>query len=172
MFLDTIREGLNTVEKKLAEWCQPVRDFLDNNPTLYKVCIVAIHFFRAAGMFALMVISPMPLAIPMIGVMLGFSALYFAAVERFCPWKFTLPSSIGGFAIWAAKAAIVAIIANTAFLTIASTVGTVLGLLSLAGYTAFVCYLSHRDVQTYLDKKNAALPTEQNDCCSGCCSNV
>src|ERR1700722_8234217 len=93
-FIESINKGMAKIENQLNEWFEPVRDFFDKHPELYKVIVVAMHFFRAVGMFALMVISPLPM-VATFGIMLGFNLIYFAAVERFCPWKFALPSTLG-----------------------------------------------------------------------------
>ena len=140
--------------------CDKVGKFLDKHPLLYKITLVISHIFRAVMMFALMHLIPLS---PLLtcGLMLIPTLLYRSAIERFCAFRFSLPSLAGGLAIWAARATLVSIIAGVAFSSLAATCWTILGPLSLAGYLAFICYISHKDVEKRLEDLSKEKP-----CCS------
>jgi hypothetical protein len=153
---------LTAVENRINEWCTAFGEFLDENPGFYKICIVADHFFRSCQMYGLMSISPLSMPITFGVGMLGFSCLYMTTVElRFCSWKFTLPSLFGALALWAARASILNIVAKRAFASLGGAAFAAFGLVSLAFYTLWACYLSHRDVEAYLERKKA-----QSSCCA------
>jgi hypothetical protein len=159
MLVGAIETMQTFIENEAAKCYTFVGEFLDNHPKLYKVCIVASHFFRSSMMFALMEVSPLG-KVASCSIMLGFSFFYRASVERFCPWKFTLPSIFGAFALWAAKSALIATISKAVFISLTAALGATLGYLSLAAYIGYIFYLSHTDVQAHLEKKHS------------CCGNV
>ena len=118
------------------EWCDSVGNWLDQNPTVYKVALIVNHVVRALMNFAMMVWMPMPL-LGSAGLMLIPSLLYRASVERFCVFRFTLPSWAGGVAMSIAM--------------ISVSLGGVL----LAGYIVMVMYISHNDVEERMARLKA-----------------
>lgn len=125
--------------------------FLDKNPTLYKIVLVVSHFFRAAAMYGMMLVMPVPIPAAM-GIMLGGSLLYRAAVERFCCFRFALPSFVGAVAIWVARAAIINIVSGTVLHPVGMVLGCTLALAPLAGYVTWVSYQSHVDINKRMKK--------------------
>jgi hypothetical protein len=111
--------------------CNQAADFLDSHPQTYKTVLVASHFFRMGAMFAMMQAMPLPFLVTCTLVTLP-SLLYRASIERFCNFRFTLPSLAGAIAMQAAKGSL-----GASFLT-------------LGAYTAFVCHLSNHDIDRYL----------------------
>jgi hypothetical protein len=163
MFIDLITRGLTTLENKTTQWIEPIGKYLDKHSGLYKICVVAIHIFRASAMFALMELSPLSL-LATCSLMVGASILYRAAIERYCAWKFAIPSMIGAGAMWAAKLSLIGVIAGKAFDSLGSAISVVLGLLSLTCYLGWICYLSHQDIENHLkNNKNSS-----NTSCPGC----
>lgn len=161
---------LNAIQKTY----DAVGESLDQHPTLYKVVLVAAHFFRAAAMFSFMMWMPTPLPVT-IGIMVAGSLLYRAAVERFCCFRFTLPSLTGAGAAWLTQLAHMSI-ASKAALTALGMALHALTFLPLLGYAIGVIYLAHRDVenrreQLKLKEPSAVLTqvkvSENNapDCC-------
>ena len=135
-------EGKDIFDKE----CDKVGAFLDRNPTLYKVVLVASHVFRAISMYAMMESLPLHPVVSM-GLLLIPSLLYRSAVERFCKFRFSLPSAVGGLAIWVGRAALISCLAGVAFVSISSSLCTGLGFLALGGYACFICNISHLDVE-------------------------
>jgi hypothetical protein len=157
---------VDRLDNLMRKGADPVSKFLDDHPKVYKIYIFSMHFFRSTLMFALMTVSPLPVIVT-VGLMGGASFLYFAGVEKkFCNFKFTIPSTFGGIALWMAKAAIIKIVAGTAFINLGAFLIVSAGLTSLVLYTTWVCYISHRDIRNYFEKKHLA-STNQNPCCAG-----
>lgn len=94
-------------------------------------------------------------------VSLAPSLLYRASIERFCIFRFALPSFAGGVALWAGRAAIVSILAKTAFASAGSLFTASLGLVTLAGYTVFVCRQASADIDQYMKRFGKV------SCCGG-----
>ncbi len=163
MCIETIHNIQTAIDQKVAEWCKPIGEFFDANPTVYKVCTVVLHFFRAGGMYALMSFSPFGF-IPTAAAMFGLSFLYLAAAEeRGCPWKFTLLSTAGALAMYATQSSLICVIAKTA-LTPFSSLTTALGFACLPLYTLLASYRAHYDVEAYLEKKGKMAGRSK-----GCC---
>jgi hypothetical protein len=72
---------------------------LDRYPNVYKTTLVASHFFRAVMMSCMISASPLI----GIGLAIPLSLVYRFSVERFCIFRFTLPSLIGGLALFIFK---------------------------------------------------------------------
>jgi hypothetical protein len=114
---------------------------LDHHPEVYKVVLVASHLFRASSMFALM--KSLTMSDPLsVGIMVGASLLYRASIERFCQFRFTLPSLIGGGVMWAAHR-----IALPSFAGSAIRMG--MGGMGLVGYFVYIVSLSCADIERY-----------------------
>ncbi len=117
-------------KKFFDDQCDKVGSFFDKNPLLYKITLVAIHIISADIMFTYMSASPHA-ALLLSGAILIRSLVYRCAVERFCTFRFSLPSLIGATTIWALPT---------------------LGPLPIVGYLISVLYISHTDVEN-LQKK-------------------
>ena len=143
--LETLRNHYEQTQKSFDDACDQVGFFLDQQPTLYKISIVAIHFFRAITVFAMMEINPFS-PLTSLAILIPASLLYRAAVERFCTFRFTLPALSGGLALWVAKQAVIALVVESAF-SLLTTAAAGVGICSLAGYLVFVYSRSHFDVE-------------------------
>ena len=143
--------------------CKKVGHFLDKNPFIYKIVMIANHLFRASAMFAMMLYSPLhPLATA--GILLGQSLLYRASVERFCSFLFTIPSMVGGIALWTGQKALISYLAGTAFSSLGGVLLTSVAAISITGYLGYICYVSHRDIDAYMTRINGA-SDDSNGCC-------
>lgn len=160
--MSVVEKTYNNVANGIQNAYDAVGTFLDKHPTLYKVVLVACHFFRAAAMFGAMMWMPIPMPITA-GIMVAGSLLYRAAVERFCCFRFTIPSLVGAGAAWVAQLAIINLVSNTALIP--------LGFIPLLGYTAWVIYLSHRDIENRMKliQQNAPQSPPQSPPLSPCC---
>lgn len=104
----------------------------DKRPTVYKISLVVSHIFRSVMMSALMSASPFFT----IGLVVPLSLLYRVTVERFCSFRFTLPSLLGGAAL---------ILSNHSFF----------GYISFGCYLGMVSYISHKDVENLISSKKS-----------------
>jgi len=131
------------VESKqvLDEWCDSLGNWMDEHPTVYKVVLVVSHLFRAAMILAMIDWMQLPIFMSA-GLMLIPSLLYRASVERFCVFRFTLPSWAGGIALWIARGAI-------------GTVYAPLGAALLVGYGVMILYISHTDIEARMARLQA-----------------
>jgi hypothetical protein len=161
MIVQPIHSFANYVNDKFDQSCRKISHFLDRHPVLYKVMLVASHLFRAAGMYGLMMISPLPLAVNCAGMLAG-SVLYRASVERFCCFHFALPSCAGAAAIWILRVPAIQLISGAAFSSPGMAAASVVGALPLLGYVGYIIYLSHTE---YEGKMNRAFV---NSSCTGC----
>lgn len=169
MNLNPIEKAYHTVSSGINEAYDVVGKFLDKNPTLYKIVLMASHFFRAVAMFGAMMWLPIPMLVTT-GVMVTGTLLYRAAVERFCCFRFAIPSMVGAGAAWFAHLTAVNFVSGVALSSIAMTIAHSLLFLPLLGYTAWVIYLSHSDIEKRMEllfpsKKEVELPTEPDCCC-------
>ena len=139
--------------------CDQTAHFLDTHETSFKVVLIASHLFRAGSMFAMMRSIPLPLPIA-VGLLVPPSLLYRSAIERFCNFRFTLPSLAGGIAIWAGRAAMISFATKAAFVSLGAFSSALLGATSLAAYLIFICDLSNSDVERHLQN------VKQRHCCS------
>lgn len=137
--------------------CDNVGAFLDTKPTLYKVAIFATHLFRSLAVLGMIAACPFSPQVS-IALLIGSSLLYRAAVERFCTFRFTLPSLVGGSALWMTRQAVIALSAGSAFTSIGALFAIGFGACSLAGYLVFVARLSHFDVERRMSNV-------QKNCC-------
>ncbi len=145
-------------QKVFDEACNQVGDFLDNNSTLYKIAIFATHIFRSFAVLGMVAASPFSPLVSM-ALLVSTSLLYRAAVERFCRFRFTLPSLVGGTTMWVTKQAVTAVANKSAFTSIGALFSVGFGLCSFGGYLVFACCLSHLDVEKRLQNL-------QKPCCS------
>jgi NAD/NADP transhydrogenase alpha subunit len=133
-------------QKTFDKACDQAGAYLDKNPTMYKIAIFATHIFRSIAVLGMIETNPFS---PLVSLtmLVSSSLLYRAAVERFCTFRFTLPSLAGGAAMYVTKQAIVSLAAKSAFTSIGALFSIGFGLCSLAGYLIFVSSLSHFDVE-------------------------
>lgn len=88
----------------LSSWANQAKTYLEQNPRLYKVTLLVNHLFRAVCMGALMfVLAEAFSPVLACGVCLGGALLYRITVEGNCAFKFALPATFGGFALWTAS---------------------------------------------------------------------
>lgn len=175
--MNTIDNACNTFMNGIQKVYDGTGKFLDKHPSLYKVVLVACHFFRAVSMFGFMMWMPTPLPVT-IGVMVAGSLLYRAAVERFCCFRFTIPSLVGAGAAWLSHLTFVNSVSNAALTSLGITVNA-LASIPLLGYTAWIVYLSHKDIEnrmkqlkltqqnvpTLVPDKNSSKTSSLTDCC-------
>jgi hypothetical protein len=155
--VNAIEKTYETVKTGIDKAYDEVGKFLDNNPILYKIVLIASHFFRALAMFGIMMWMPLPMPVTATA-MIGGTLLYRAAVERFCCFRFAIPSMIGGTAAWLTHLAAVNFISGVALSSVGMTIAHALAFIPLLAYTAWVIYISHEDIE----KRMALL---HPDCC-------
>lgn len=130
--------------------------FLDDNPTVNKLHVAAMHFFRAFKTFATMMVLPFhPAVNALLGVVPSF--VYFGAIERFCQFKFELWSMAGGMAMYTAMPAIVSICTATAFASIGAFALAMAQLIPLIVYSVTVVIVAHQDVEASIRRGSCCL---------------
>ncbi len=144
-------QTISHFEKNLSR----VAHFLDKSPTTYKVSLISSHIFRAASMYAMMETFPMPISL---GLMAASSLLYRASIERFCIFRFTLPSLAGGAAMWAVKSTAIALLAGKVMASSGMVLLAGVSVACLAAYFIHICRLAHNDIEKYMQK--------QKGCCA------
>jgi len=151
--IDLIQANWTLATKNFDAKCDKVGLFLDKNPTCFKTVLFASHLFRATSMYGMMECLPFSLPVTA-GLMIFSSVLYRASIERFCSFRFTLPSLAGGVALWGAKNAAILILSKAAFSSIGAFFSAGLGIACLAGYLVFICKVSDSDVEKYMSRFN------------------
>ena len=108
-------------------FCNRAATFLDHHPILYKTALIISHIFRGAMVFAMIYISPL------IGLatMIPLSLIYRISIERFCIFRFTLPSLFGGISLYLSHL-------------------TPLGFIPLTAYSIMICKTSNDDINNHL----------------------
>ena len=129
--MNRIESFIHSIEQKVEDVNQAAGKFLDEHPTVFKVVLIGSHFFRAASIFALMVLSPLPLPITC-GIILVGSLIYRAAVERFCSFRFALPSCVGGAALLFSQSYLITLILGQAFASLGLALVSIAGIVPLA----------------------------------------
>ena len=140
MCLNTVSPfNLDVVSKNLGGW-------LDKHPTANKVVIVAFHFFRASMMTAC--VSAMPFSMPVnMGLGLTLNLGYRLAIERRCPYKFALLSSLGGACLRYSMTGLMSVAQQSAFQSIDALKNTLVNLVPFFGYTAVMVYQVNSEVK-------------------------
>jgi hypothetical protein len=131
---------INKLKTNFEESANFLAKKLDRYPNLYKVTLVASHFFRAFMTYCMISASPLI----GIGLAVPLSLVYRFSVERFCIFRFTLPSLIGGLALFILKSSAIA------------------GAPLLILYTAVVFHICSEDINTYMKNLHAKKP---KPCC-------
>lgn len=164
MGIDSIREQISqTYHEFLAKGGK----ILDDNPEVYKLCILGFHFFKAYTMYATMEMSPLPMVVTG-ALMCSANGLYRVAVERdICAFQFSIPSAVGCLAMWASKVALIQVVTGAIFTSYASALVAAAGLFSLLAYTGWVYYLSNEEIDNYLARKQENTGN-QNHCDNHC----
>lgn len=142
-------ESVNQIVTKTFDH---VSGFLDKHPVVYKVVLFACHLFRAVGMYGMMMVSPFSMPITCAIAITG-SLLYRASVERFCCFRFALPSCVGAGALWLAKVPLIQLAAGAAFTSVSVAALSIAGTLPLIGYLGYVAYISHEEFEAKMGKK-------------------
>lgn len=130
--------------------CEGVGNFLDQNPLIFKVTVLAAHVLRTA-MMTLIMGSVTPAA------MIGCSLFYAFAIERCfsreknCAFTFTLPSLFGAYAYNNAKAVLPDIISRVAFATADSMLKTAIGTVPLAAWAIYVILQTNSQVNAKIE---------------------
>ena len=141
-----------SVNHLVNKTCRSISGFLDKHPVVYKVVLVACHLFRAAGMYGMMMVSPFSLPITC-ALAIGGSLLYRASVERFCCFRFALPSCVGAGAYWLGKVPLIQVATGAAFTSISAAALSVAGALPLVGYLGYIVYIFHEEYEAKMGKK-------------------
>lgn len=150
-----------SVNHVVSSTCLSISGFLDKHPTAYKVVLFACHLFRTAGMYGMMMISPLSLPLTC-AIAIGGSLLYRASVERFCCFRFALPSCVGAGAFWLGKVPLIQIATGAAFTSLSVAALSIAGALPLIGYLGYVAYISHEEYEEKMGKKTG--------CCGSSCA--
>lgn len=145
--IESIQSGFRKIEAEFENGYRQTARFLDKHPTLYKAALVACHFFRAAGMYGMMLASPFPLPLTL-AAMTGGTLLYRASVERFCCFRFALPSLVGAPALWLSTAGLSNVVSGAAFRSLGMLFSSSLLMMPLIAYTGWVVWISNHDINT------------------------
>ena len=167
--MNPVEKAYHTVKNGINQAYDEVGKFLDKNPTLYKIVLIVSHFFRALAMFGIMMWMPIPMPVTA-AAMVGGTLLYRVAVERFCCFRFAIPSMVGATAAWLTHLAIVNFVSSVALSSVGMAIAHALAFLPLLGYTAWVIYLSHADIEKRMQllnpsEKKITTPNEPVCCC-------
>lgn len=141
-----------SVNHIITKSCHQISGFLDKHPVVYKVVLFACHLFRAAGMYGMMMVSPFSMPITCAIAVAG-SLLYRASVERFCCFRFALPSCVGAGAYWLGKVPMINLVTGAAFTSISAAALSIAGALPLFGYLGYVAYISHEEYEAKMGKQ-------------------
>ena len=152
--MNSIEKASNTSSIQFKKFTIKRDTTLINTPQYTKLSSLPAHFFRAAAMFGFMMWMPTSLPVT-IGIMVAGSLLYRAAVERFCCFRFTIPSLVGAGAAWLAHLTRMNIASNAALASLGIALHA-LAFLPLLGYAVGVIYLSHRDVENRMKQLKLA----------------
>lgn len=149
-----------SVNHMVNQTCRSISGFLDRHPVVYKVVLVACHLFRAVGMYGMMMVSPLSFPFTCAVAVAG-SLLYRASVERFCCFRFALPSCVGAGAYWISKVPFIQLATGAPFASVSSAALSIAGALPLIGYLGYIAYISHEEYE-------AKMGVKQRSCCSSC----
>lgn len=137
----------DTVSQTIEDSIIAVNEWLDENPTMAKVVMVAMHVFRAASMAALLYVLPFH-PIVNLAISLTASVVYFGTIEKKgCPFRFSLLSCAGGEAMVMAQWSISAIINQIAFESLKNIAFTVGGFAAITAYAIGAVYISHQAIE-------------------------
>ena len=120
-------------------------NFFDQNPTVFKIALVANHFFRTISMIAFMLVMPYSMPMNIVCCFIG-SLFYRLTVEKNCAYKFALPAFGGALAYFMGKTAIDSLISEVAFESLNAFGAGMLGLVPPMAYTACVALTVDYDV--------------------------
>ena len=122
-----------------------IEAFLNEHPEIKKVVLLVNHIFRALGMMALRMCLPFSLLVNDLICFAG-SLFYRLTVETHCAYKFALPAFAGSLALPLAHTALYNLISGVAFASLAAFGLTLLSLIPLAAYTAYIILTVSYDV--------------------------
>ncbi|MBB64522.1 MAG: hypothetical protein CMO81_05615 [Waddliaceae bacterium] len=139
-------ETLNTVQKEIG-------DYLDQHPIVNTVVLIANHIFRCASMAALMLYMPTPLPVTLA---LGFTAslAYRFTIERFCQYRFAIPSYLGAQAWIVSGESAIEVITGTALRSISSAATALLQCVPLVLYGLSITIQSYTAAQKNSSRVN------------------
>jgi hypothetical protein len=117
---------LTNMPRKFDSTCRSFGEKLDKHPTTYKIILVTLHIFRTAMLYTT------PLLF--FTVYLPLSLIYRVSIERFCCFKFSIPSLFGMTAFFLAER-------------------SPLGYIPLTVYVITICYISNRDIKNRIHSR-------------------
>ncbi len=124
------------IKSQFDSTCERGGSFLDHNPNLYKTALLVSHISRAIMMYTAFSLSP----IFACTILVPISLLYRVSVERFCCFRFTMPSLFGGIALYLVEK-------------------SMLGYIPLTAYSILACSIVNNDINTYMARP-------KNGCCA------
>jgi hypothetical protein len=133
--------------------------WLDKHPYVNTIVVIANHIFRALSMLALMTFIPGPFIVQC-GIALSASLFYRVTIERFCHFRFAIPSCLGATAMNLSAPAVASIVHGVANQTLAEVAKTAIGISPLVLYTVSIIWISHSAIQS-LDVIRKAKEAEQ-----------
>ena len=151
--------GTTAFDRVIDRSLNEVGNFLDKHKQVYKVVIVANHFFRAAMMWTLRAMMPFTPAVSFL-VSFAASVSYRATIERFCQFRFAVLSCLGAFAFQISAPSIALIVNGLALASIKAFASAMLGIIPAILYLVTVVWVSNSSVEDHA-KKNL-----KTSCCA------
>lgn len=125
-----------------------IKEFFNDHGLLHKIALVANHVFRAVAMSALCLYLPFAPAVN-IGLCFAGSLFYRLTVETNCPFKFALPAFAGSLAIPLGVQAILDLVNQVAFSSMAVFATAVISTVPLFTYASYVLLTVNYDVNNH-----------------------
>ena len=122
-----------------------IGNFFEENPTVFKIALIANHFFRTISMIAFMLVMPYSMPANIACCFIG-SLFYRLTVEKNCAYKFALPAFGGAIAYLTGKKALESLISSVAFESLNAFGAACFELVPLMAYTAYVVLTVDYDV--------------------------
>jgi len=121
----------------------PIGKELDARPIVHKVVVAVAHVFRMLTMLALISYLPFSFGVNCL-ISLAGSVFYRVAIERNCPFKFSIPSCLGAMSL---AFAVPYTTSLTAVSKLAEVVRSLCSIVPAIGYFSYVAWASHDEVE-------------------------
>lgn len=149
--LNTLHTNLETFANKIngqfdTVVINPIGAWLDKHPNVNTIVVIANHILRTLPMMAAMHLLPFSFAANC-AITLGASLFYRISIERFCVFRFAIPSCLGAIAFQFSKPALADLISKTAFQSFSTLTKTLVGLSPFALYMGGIVWISYAAVQ-------------------------
>jgi hypothetical protein len=162
-------------DKSLDCMFNPVGEWLDAHPFVNKVVVVANHFFRAVAMHTFMCFLPLSLLINFT-VGLAGSLFYRMTIERFCHFRFALPSFLGAIAFSISYNLLQTVMRRVALNSFKFMAYAFITALPLVQYIGYVLVITHQAVEKMNDNQKEAkkkkMQEDKDPSSNSCCCDV